>query len=138
MMSSCLLPLFDAYFASKKSSRVSMRRQHDRHRQGKVRLFNQEQERNSENPCCQVLAMNGCIWRPPCLEHLRSGDWQMKSTQGGNNVNRLEFIFQAVNAIASKRHDAVTEYMLAQAILHEIDTVKGERRTKAVSAGSCR
>lgn len=62
----------------------------------------------------------------------------MKSTQGGNNVNQLEFIFKAVNAIASKKHDALTEYMLAQAILLEIDTVRGGRHGKAASVGSCR
>lgn len=53
-------------------------------------------------------------------------------------MNQLEFIFKAVNAIASKKHDALTEYMLAQAILLEIDTVRGERHGKAASVGSCR
>ena len=52
-------------------------------------------------------------------------------------MNRLEFIFNAVNAIATKKHDAVTEYMLAQAVLQEIDTAKRER-AKAASAGSRR
>jgi hypothetical protein len=50
-------------------------------------------------------------------------------------MNRLEFILKAVNAIASKKHDAATEYMLAQAVLQEIDTAKVERRAKAASAG---
>lgn len=50
-------------------------------------------------------------------------------------MNRLEFIFNAVNAIATNKHDVVTEYMLAQAVLHEIDTAKRER-AKAASAGS--
>jgi hypothetical protein len=64
-------------------------------------------------------------------------DSEATSTPGGNNMNRLEFIFNAVNAIATKKHDAVTEYMLAQAVLQEIDTAKHER-AKAASAGSCR
>ena len=54
---------------------------------------------------------------------------------GGKNMNRLELIFKAVNAIASNKHDAATEYMLAQAVLQEIDTAKLERRAKAASAG---
>jgi hypothetical protein len=53
-------------------------------------------------------------------------------------MNRLEFIFKAVNAIASKKHDRITEYMLAQAVLQEIDTMKLERCGKAASAGNCR
>jgi len=53
-------------------------------------------------------------------------------------MNRLEFIFKAVNAIASKKHDATTEYMLAQAVLQEIDAAKHDRRAKAASAGSRR
>ena len=69
---------------------------------------------------------------------VKRNDAQTTSTQGGKNVNRLEFVFKAVNAIASKKHDAVTEYMLAQAVLHEIETVKRERYAKAASAGSCR
>lgn len=51
-------------------------------------------------------------------------------------MNRLEFIFTAVNAIASKKHDAVTEYMFAQAVLNEIDIAKREPRSKAVAAAS--
>lgn len=43
-------------------------------------------------------------------------------------MNRLEFIFRTVNAIASKKHDVITEFMLAQAVLHEIDTAKHELR----------
>lgn len=53
-------------------------------------------------------------------------------------MNRLDFIFKAVNAIASNKHDAITEYMLAQAVLQEIDTAKHERRVKAASVGNCR
>ena len=58
--------------------------------------------------------------------------------QGGRDVNRVEFIFKTVNGIASKKHDSITEYMLLQAVLSEIDVVKGERRTKSASAGSGR
>ncbi len=53
-------------------------------------------------------------------------------------MNRLEFIFEAVNAIASKKHDETTEYMLAQAVLREIDAAKHNRRANAASAQSRR
>ena len=53
-------------------------------------------------------------------------------------MNRLEFIFSAVNAIASKKHDATTEYMLVQAVLQEIDTLKRKPRAEGASAGSRR
>lgn len=44
-------------------------------------------------------------------------------------MNRLEFIFSGVNAIASKRHEPVTEYLLAEAVQHEIECARGERCT---------
>jgi hypothetical protein len=44
-------------------------------------------------------------------------------------MSRSEFIFSAVNAIASKRHEPTTEYLLAQAVQHEIERVRGERCT---------
>jgi hypothetical protein len=51
---------------------------------------------------------------------------------------RLEFIFKTVNAIARKKYEAITEYMLAQAVLSEIDLAKNERRAKSTSAGGVR
>jgi hypothetical protein len=45
---------------------------------------------------------------------------------------------KTVNAIASKKHDAITEYMLAQAVLSEMDLAKNERRAKSTSAGGVR
>ena len=44
-------------------------------------------------------------------------------------MNRLQFIFSAVNAIASKRHEPITEYLLAQAVQREIERTRGERCT---------
>ena len=44
-------------------------------------------------------------------------------------MNRLEFIFSAVNAIASKRHESITEYLLVEAVQREIDTARRERCT---------
>jgi hypothetical protein len=75
-----------------------------------------------------AIFVHGCEVSPWILERYRR--------DGGKNMSRLEFIFKAVNAIASKKHDEVTEYMLAQAVLHEIDTAKHERRARAASAVS--
>jgi hypothetical protein len=48
----------------------------------------------------------------------------MTWNQGARDVNRLEFIFKTVNAIASKKYDATIEHMLARAVLSEIDVAK--------------
>ena len=53
-------------------------------------------------------------------------------------MNGLEFIFKTVNEVASKKHDAITESMLARAVLNEIDVTKRERRAKSTSAGGVR
>jgi hypothetical protein len=53
-------------------------------------------------------------------------------------MKRLKFIFNAVNVIASKELDAVTQSILVETVLQEIDAAKRERRAKAASAGSCR
>jgi len=53
-------------------------------------------------------------------------------------VNGLKFIFKTVNEIASKKHDAIAEYMLARAVLNEINVTKRERRAKSTSAGGVR
>ena len=42
-------------------------------------------------------------------------------------MNRLEFIFSAVNAIASKRHESITEYLLVEAVQREIEGARRER-----------
>ena len=42
-------------------------------------------------------------------------------------MNRLEFIFKTVNAIARKKYDATIDHMLARAVLSEIDVAKSER-----------
>jgi hypothetical protein len=51
-------------------------------------------------------------------------------------MNRLEFIFAALNAIASKKQSPMIECLLAQAVLREIHIVKRELRMKAAAAGS--
>lgn len=58
------------------------------------------------------------------------GRREMTRNQGATDVNRLEFIFKTVNAIASKKYDAITDYMLARAVLNEIDVTK---RAKGLS-----
>lgn len=50
-------------------------------------------------------------------------------------MNRLEFIFSAVNAIASKRHEPITEYLLAEAVRREIEAAKQELVAKMAAAG---
>jgi hypothetical protein len=50
-------------------------------------------------------------------------------------MNRLEFIFAALNAIASKKRPTI-ECLLAHAVLREIEIVKRELRTKTAAAGS--
>jgi len=50
-------------------------------------------------------------------------------------MNRLEFIFSAVNAIACKRHEPTTEYLLAEAVRHEIDSAKQEPLARIAAAG---
>jgi hypothetical protein len=51
-------------------------------------------------------------------------------------MNRLEFIFAALNAIASKKQSSMIECLLAHAVLREIEIVKREFRTKTAAAGS--
>ena len=53
-------------------------------------------------------------------------------------MNRLEFIFSAINAIASKRHEPVTESLLAEAVRREIESAKQEPRAKAAAAARAR
>jgi hypothetical protein len=53
-------------------------------------------------------------------------------------MNRLEFIFSAVNAIASNRHEPVTEYLFAEAVRREIESAKQELRANAAAAGASR
>lgn len=56
--------------------------------------------------------------------------------QAGGDMNRQQFIFSAVNAIACKRHDAVTEDLLAEAVRREIESAKPDLCLKAAAAGS--
>ena len=53
-------------------------------------------------------------------------------------MNRLEFIFSAVNAIASKRHEPVTEYLLAEAVRREIESAKQEPLARIAAAGGAK
>lgn len=53
-------------------------------------------------------------------------------------MTRLEFIFRAVNALAGKRHEPVTEYLLTEAIQREIEIAKQEPRTSSASGGETR
>jgi hypothetical protein len=41
-------------------------------------------------------------------------------------MKRLEFIFRAVNALASKRHEPITERFLAEAIRLEVEIARRE------------
>ena len=41
-------------------------------------------------------------------------------------MKRLEFIFRAVNALASKRHEPITEHFLAEAIRLEVEIARHE------------
>jgi hypothetical protein len=52
-------------------------------------------------------------------------------------MNRLEFIFNAVNAIASKRLEASAEYLLVEAVRAEVSSANRESRVKAATAGKC-
>lgn len=56
----------------------------------------------------------------------------------GQKMTRLEFIFRAVNALAGKRHEPVTEYLLTEAIQREIEIAKQEPRTSSASGGETR
>ena len=47
--------------------------------------------------------------------------------KGGKDMSRLEFIFSAVNAIASKKQGEAIEYLLVEAVYHEIENAKQER-----------
>ena len=51
-------------------------------------------------------------------------------------MNRLEFIFAALNAIATRKQSPMIECLLAHAALREIEIVKRELRTKTAAAGS--
>ena len=51
-------------------------------------------------------------------------------------MNRLEFIFSAVNTIASRKQSPMIECLLAQTVLLEIEATKQELCMKAAVAGS--
>ena len=53
-------------------------------------------------------------------------------------MNRLQFVFSAVNAIASQRHEPITEYLLAEAVRREIEAAKQELVAKKAAAGGPR
>jgi hypothetical protein len=53
-------------------------------------------------------------------------------------MNRLQFIFSAVNAIASQRHEPITEYLLAEAVRREIEAAKQEPLARIAAAGVSR
>jgi len=53
-------------------------------------------------------------------------------------MKRLEFIFRAVNALASKRHEPITERFLAEAIRHEIEMARQEPRVQSGVGGEGR
>jgi hypothetical protein len=48
-------------------------------------------------------------------------------------MNRLEFIFSAINAIASNKEGAAIEYLLAEAVQQEIKIERQERTLQTVS-----
>ena len=50
-------------------------------------------------------------------------------------MNRLKFIFAAVNAIASIKHEAVSERALAEVVHREIETAKLELHAKSAVEG---
>jgi hypothetical protein len=51
-------------------------------------------------------------------------------------MNRLEFIFSAMNTIASRKQSPMIECLLAQAVFREIETLKREFRMKAAAVAS--
>ena len=53
-------------------------------------------------------------------------------------MTRLEFIFRAVNALAGKREEPVTQYLLTEAIRREIESAKRELPMNSASAGEKR
>lgn len=53
-------------------------------------------------------------------------------------MNRLKFIFAAVNAIASIKHEAFSECLLAEVVHREIETAKLELHPRSVIGGSGR
>jgi len=53
-------------------------------------------------------------------------------------MKRLEFIFRAVNALASKRHEPITERFLAEAIRLEIEMARQEPRVQSGVGGEGR
>ena len=53
-------------------------------------------------------------------------------------MNRLEFIFRAANALASKRHEPITERFLAEAIRLEIERARQEPRVLSGVGGEGR
>lgn len=55
-----------------------------------------------------------------------------------NRMTRLEFIFRAVNALAGKRDEPVTEYLLTEAIRREIEIAKQELRVNSAFSGGIR
>ena len=55
-----------------------------------------------------------------------------------NKMTRLEFIFRAVNELAGKRHEPVTEYLLTEAIRREIEIAMQELRVNSASDGGMR
>ena len=53
-------------------------------------------------------------------------------------MNRLEFIFSAVNAIASKRHEPITDDLFAEAVQREIESAKQESLRRIAAAGGAK
>ena len=53
-------------------------------------------------------------------------------------MNRLEFIFRAVNALAGKRHEPITERFLAEAIRREVEMARQELRVQSAAGGEGR
>jgi len=59
-------------------------------------------------------------------QYVFNNDWLL-NYEGGKEVSRLEFIFRAVNAIASRKEDEGIEYLLVEAVQREIENAKQER-----------
>ena len=53
-------------------------------------------------------------------------------------MSRLEFIFRAVNALAGKRHEPITERFLAEAIRLEVEMARQEMRVQSSARGEGR
>ena len=51
-------------------------------------------------------------------------------------MSRLEFIFRAVNALAGKQHEPITEHFLAEAIRLEVEIAKQEARAPSAAGAA--